>query len=293
VLAQPWELLRDPNGTFLFLDDPRISVRRQLAGAGGGRSPFDVTPKERLHLLFVVSRPKDAGFIDPRADPQAVMDAIEAEAPRRVTWEFVRPATVEGLIRRLDDRRLPMVDILHFDGHGAYDWDGTLAERAKQAALAAGVTHVLRDAVGAQAQQGYLLFEKADGTSAPTAAGMLADLLHRKKVGLTVLSACQSARVGGEDPMGSVAARLTHAGLPSILAMTHSVLVDTTRALFGHFYRELARGETIGAALDNARVQLYAQPERSARQRPRGGSRSRCRTGSGRPSISPGWIPGC
>ena len=270
VLAQPWELLRDPRGTFLFLDDPRISVRRQLAGAGGGRAPFDVTPKDRLHLLFVVSRPKDAGFIDPRADPQAVMDAIEAEAPGRLTWEFLRPATVEGLIRRLDDRLRPTVDILHFDGHGAYDWDGTLADRAKQAALTAGVSHVLRDAVGALTQQGYLLFEKVDGTSAPTAAGMLADLLHRKKVGLIVLSACQSATVGGEDPMGSVAARLTHAGLPSILAMTHSVLVDTTRALFGHFYRELARGETVGAALDNARAQLYAQPERSARQRAEG-----------------------
>jgi hypothetical protein len=270
VLAQPWELLRDPKGTFLFLDDPRISVRRQLAGAGGGRSPFDVTPKDRLHLLFVVSRPKDAGFIDPRADPQAVMDAIEAEAPGRVTWEFLRPATVDGLIRRLDDRRLPTVDIMHFDGHGAYDWDGTLAEGARQAAIAAGARDIPKDAVGVRAQQGYLLFEKVDGTRAPIAAGMLGDLLHRKKVGLIVLSACQSATVGGEDPMGSVAARLTHAGLPSILAMTHSVLVDTTRALFGHFYRELASGETIGSGLDNARAQLYAQPERSARQRAEG-----------------------
>ena len=182
VLAQPWELLRDPKGTFLFLDEPRISVRRQLAGAGGGRAPFDVTPKDRLHLLFVVSRPKDAGFIDPRADPQAVMDAIEAEAPGRVTWEFLRPATVEGLIRRLDDRRLPTVDILHFDGHGAYDWDGTLADRAKQAALAAGVSRLLRDAVGAQTQQGYLLFEKADGTGAPIAAGMLARALKVRRI---------------------------------------------------------------------------------------------------------------
>jgi hypothetical protein len=56
-------------------------------------------------------------------------------------------------------------------------------------------------------------------------------------------------------------------GLPSVLAMTHSVLVETTRALFGHFYRELARGESIGAALDNARSQLYFQPERGERHR--------------------------
>ena len=53
VLAQSWELLRHPKGTFLFLDAPRISIRRQLADAGGGRSPFNVTPKDRLHLLFL------------------------------------------------------------------------------------------------------------------------------------------------------------------------------------------------------------------------------------------------
>jgi hypothetical protein len=116
VLAQPWELLRDPKGKYLFLDQPRISVRRRLSGSGGGRRPFRVTPKDRLHMLFVVSRPTDAGFIDPRADPQAVMDAIDAEAPGRVTYEFLRPATVSQLIKRLDDKRLPPIDVLHFGG---------------------------------------------------------------------------------------------------------------------------------------------------------------------------------
>jgi CHAT domain-containing protein len=239
----------------------------------------------------VVSRPKDAGFLDPRADPQAVMDVIEAEAPGRVTYEFLRPATVAQLIRRLDDRRLPAIDVLHFDGHGVYDSDGGLAERARQAALASPVSAVLRDAPAAEAQQGYLLFEKDDGSGASVAAAMLGDLLNHKQVGLMVLSACQSATVGGEDPMGSVAARLIHAGLPSVLAMTHSVLVDTTRALFGHFYRELARGESIGAALDNARSQLYARAANGSVRS--GASRSGCRTGSCRRCTRPAPIPAC
>ena len=33
--------------------------------------------------------------------------------------------------------------------------------------------------------------------------------------------------------------------------MTHSVLVDTTRALFGRLYRELGRGRPLGTALEN------------------------------------------
>jgi hypothetical protein len=229
VLAQPWELLCDPTGTYVFLDEPRISVRRQLPSADGGRRPFNVVAKDRLHLLFVVSRPKDEGFIDPRADPRAVMDAIETEVPGRVTYEFLRPATVAEFIKRLDDTVLPAIDVLHFDGHGAYDTDGALAEQARRIALGSGSPVLLRDAPTAGEHRGYLFFENDDGSSVPVAASMLGDLLNHKHVGLVVLSACQSAMVGGEDQLGSVAARLIHAGLPSVLAMTHSVLVDTTR----------------------------------------------------------------
>lgn len=119
VLAQPWELLKDPSGTYLFLEDPRISVRRRLPGAGAGRRPFQPQVKETLHLLFVVSRPSDASFIDPRLDARAVMDALEERAPGRVSVEFLRPATLGALVKRLDDEDKPAVDILHFDGHGA------------------------------------------------------------------------------------------------------------------------------------------------------------------------------
>lgn len=132
VLAQPWELLRDLSGMYLVHENPRISIRRRLAKAGGGRSALKVTPKARLRLLFVVSRPKEAGFIDPRADAQAVLDALDEKAPRRVAVEFLRPPTVQHLVERLENPDLPAVDILHFDGHGVFDPDGRLAEQANK-----------------------------------------------------------------------------------------------------------------------------------------------------------------
>jgi len=104
VLAQPWELLRDAAGTYLVHDNPRISVRRRLPKTGGGRTPLKVKPKDRLRLLFVVSRPKEAGFIDPRAD------ALDAKAPGRVEVEFLNgpaspPTRRAGIARRLPDRK--------------------------------------------------------------------------------------------------------------------------------------------------------------------------------------------
>lgn len=115
---------------------------------------------------------------------------------------------------------------------------------------------LLKDTPGKPATEsppntGYLLFETADGGGDPVSAEKLGLNLHRCHVPLVILSACQSAAQGqGDEPLGSVAARLTAAGIPAVLAMTHSVLVPTTRALFGKLYEQLARHRAIGEALE-------------------------------------------
>ncbi|MBC1240255.1 CHAT domain-containing protein [Nostoc sp. 2RC] len=266
ILSLPWELLRDPEGTYLFHENPRISIRRRLAGAGGGRRPFKVQVKDRLRLLFVVSRPSDAGFIDPRGEAMAVLNAIQQAAAGRVEVEFLRPATLDNLVARLEDSRKPPVNIVHFDGHGVFDLDGRFQEQAKHSDPV-GLTKGGNENGG---NIGYLLFEDQEGKKALITAETLGDMLNRQKVGLIVLSACQSAAMGGEDgedAMGSVAARLTHAGIPTVLAMTYSVLVTTTQQLFAKFYQGLVSGAGMGEALDNARRDLYLNQQRGERQR--------------------------
>ncbi|MBD2165997.1 CHAT domain-containing protein [Calothrix membranacea FACHB-236] len=266
ILSLPWELLCDPQGTYLFHENPRISIRRRLAGAGGGRRPFKVQVKDRLRLLFVVSRPSDAGFIDPRGEAMAVLNAIQQAAAGRVEVEFLRPATLDNLVARLEDSRQPPVDIVHFDGHGVFDLDGRFQEQAKHSDPV-GLTKGGNENGG---NIGYLLFEDKEGKKALITAETLGDMLNRQRVGLIVLSACQSAAMGGEDgedAMGSVAARLTHAGIPTVLAMTHSILVTTAQQLFAKFYQGLVSGAGMGEALDNARRDLYLNQLRGERQR--------------------------
>jgi tetratricopeptide (TPR) repeat protein len=287
ILALPWELLHDsssPDGTFLFHERPSISIRRRVAGAMAGRATFTPIPRDALHLLFVVSRPDDASFLDPRADSLPVLDAIDRHAPGRVTCEFLRPPTLDALMERLGDSAKPAVDILHFDGHGIFDQHGNLPERA-----AASTTRIsrpeelLRDKKtetppdpDCPPNMGYLLFETPDHRTDFVSAAKLGANLHRHKVALVILSACQSAATAEQEnneedragrPMGSVAARLTATGIPSVLAMTHSVLVHTTRTLFGEFYKDLVRRKGIGEALDNARRYLANHPEKYEVQR--------------------------
>nr|WP_295582535.1 CHAT domain-containing protein [uncultured Lamprocystis sp.] len=114
---------------------------------------------------------------------------------------------------------------------------GERAAGALPARLHAAMARAGDGATGAH--QGYLLFEHDDGKEHLVPASLLGDMLNQQQIPLVILSACQSAKLGGDDPLGSVAARLTRAGIPNVLAMTHSVLVETTRALFGHLYREL------------------------------------------------------
>jgi tetratricopeptide (TPR) repeat protein len=255
ILRLPWELLCDPTGTYLLHETPQIAVRRQLTNVVRGSKA--VKPKAQLRLLMVVSRPDGEGFLDPRAEAKAVLKAIEQRAPGRVVVEFLRPATLKNLRERLQDRSLP-VDIVHFDGHGAFTIDGEVTV-GKHDGLTKGSKSL---------DMGYLLFEDAEGGAERVSAEKLGDALNRQQVSLVVLSACQSAMMGrGEDALGCVAAQLTNRGIPAVLAMTYSVLVTTTEQLFGKFYGELAAGQSLGIALANARQDLYFEQKRGLRWR--------------------------
>lgn len=239
ILALPWELLRQPQSTFLFDQQPRISIRRHCVKS---HSPlFTLQAKPKLRLLFIVSRPNDASFLDPRLDPQAVLDALTENDIAQIEVEFLRPATFKKLVERLENKDLPPVDIIHFDGHGVYDQT---------------------------MQLGYLLFETRGAGHFVTSA-QLAELLVPHHIALVVLSACQSATIGHE-PLGSVAAGLTDKGVPTVLAMVYSVLVQTTRQLFAAFYQQLATGQGVGAALDSARQALANKNQRGTRRRGEG-----------------------
>ncbi|WP_339136512.1 MAG: tetratricopeptide repeat protein [Candidatus Electrothrix sp. GW3-4] len=255
VLTLPWELLHTPGGTYLCNENPPISIRRGLPSAGDARTPQPRAAKPNLHLLFIVSRPEGASFIDPRRDADAVLSALAKQEQARVEVEFLRPPTLDALRRRLRDTRLPSVDIIHFDGHGVFGKDSE-ADRGGKG------DDIKGDGAATDRQQGWLLFEDKEGGKDRVAAEKFGSLLHQNHAGLVVLSACQSAAMDSKDPMSGCAARLVHAGIPAVIAMTHSVLVSTAEQLFAEFYASLFEGRTVARSLDEARHALLFNPER-------------------------------
>src|SRR5215470_6387163 len=113
ILRLPWELMADERGALTRGD---VTIRRQLETMRQNLA-YDVGVP--LRLLVVVSRPDNAGFIDPRHSTRAMLDALTSLGDN-VTVEFCRPPTLARLEETLDEAN-GAYDIVHFDGHGNYD----------------------------------------------------------------------------------------------------------------------------------------------------------------------------
>ena len=232
LLRLPWELMRDKAGSLA----QRLAVRRQL------ETPELLVAREAklpLRMLYIISRPSDAGFIDPRLTTRSVISALDP-LQGNVRLDFCRPPTLDrmqAMLREAETAREPY-DLVHFDGHGTFD-----------------------DEFGA------LVFQQPDDGSGESksdlvSADRLGDLLSQHKIPLVVLEACRSATVGAKTVFRSVAPRLIRAGVGNVLSMSHAVHVDATRLLLTRFYDQLARGATIGHAVAQARTALLTTPFR-------------------------------
>ena len=242
LLRLPWELLADDAGSLA----QRVSVRRQLETPARNEPRSIPLP---LRMLYIVSRPSDTGFIDPRMTTKALFTALDPLGVS-VRIDFCRPPTLARMEEMLRDGQAAgePYHVVHFDGHGTF--------------LPA-------------AQIGALCFEKPDDGSGDSEtdyvrADRLGTLLAQHQVPLVVLEACRSATVGKTAVFRSVAPRLIQAGVGSVLSMGHAVHVEAAKILLDRFYRELVRGATIGHAVAQGRSALVSANARWIEYGPQG-----------------------
>ncbi|HEY0171593.1 MAG TPA: tetratricopeptide repeat protein [Pyrinomonadaceae bacterium] len=235
LLALPWELLHDGRA-FLFHGKNAVRVRRRLPNYR--RQPVRPT-KLPIRILLVSPRPEEEGvsYLDHRVSALPLVEAVESlGALARLT--VLTPPTfiaLEEALKTADSAGEPY-DVVHFDGHGVYD---------PKVGLGALCFEDPKD-VEKLAQRAMQLVH----------AERLAGVARDYRVPLVFLEACQSAKTES-DPTASVAARLLEEGVTSVVAMSHTVLVETARRFVGAFYRELARGQRVGTAMLAGQRELH------------------------------------
>ena len=242
LLLLPWELIHDGLG-FLFAGKHAVRVRRRLPKR---KAPRVVLTKLPIRVLLVSARPDDEPtlYIDHRKIALPVVEAME-NLGELVKLTVLTPPTFPALqeaLKRADEAGKPF-DVVHFDGHGVFKpklgLGGLCFEDPKDAA---------------KLQERAMAFVDA---------AELASVVRGYRIPLVLLNACQSAKIE-KDPTASVAAKLLDEGVTSVVAMSHSVLVETARRFVQAFYAELARGAPVGKAMLAGQLALSGDTHRGA-----------------------------
>jgi tetratricopeptide (TPR) repeat protein len=242
LLALPWELLHNGEG-FLFQGARPCRVRRRLPNKRNLPVPVVAPP---IRVLLITARPEDdaCAYLDHRASALPLVAATE-ELGDVLRLSLLHPATypaLEAELARAQQAGEPY-HVVHFDGHGVYD---------RRVGL------------------GGLCFEDPSDSNKLTGrrhqtvcTDQLGPLLNNYRIPLVLLEACQSAQA--EAGSESVASELLQKGVASVVAMSHSVLVETARRFVAAFYAELARGQRVGQAMLAGQRALHSDRRRGQR----------------------------
>jgi tetratricopeptide (TPR) repeat protein len=233
LLGLPWELLHNGDD-YLFQGAKPTRVRRRLPNTRALDVPVVAPP---IRILLVTARPEDDAcpYIDHRVSALPLVEAMES-LPGLVHIHVLSPPTLPALRKELDrarDARQPY-HVVHFDGHGVYDRTVGLG----------GLCFEHQEDTGKLEKRRHVTVYTQDSTEHGTGLG---SLLRDHRIPLVFLEACQTAQA--EKASESVASELLKIGVVSVVAMSHSVLVETARRFVEAFYQTLAAGKRVGDAM--------------------------------------------
>jgi hypothetical protein len=245
----PWEYVylplpdmpgerRGPEG-FLALNR-RVSLVRYesqaspLAPLTAGSSP--------LRLVALLASPRDPDYapLDVAKEQQSIAAAVMEVSALHL--DFYPQATVDTLLEAL----VEPAQIFHFSGHG--EFKGDMGERYGSAEGAGAV----------------ILVDEA-GRAKPFPAQKLALNLNARGVRLAVLTACEVGQRDAASAWAGVVTALTHAGIPAVVGMQFRIRDRNAIAFSRAFYRALAAGQAIDAALTDGRFAIFNQGDADER----------------------------
>ncbi len=224
LAALPWEFLYSSHLKRYLAPSVETPFVRYLEVAQGGRMQPVAPP---LVVLGVLSNPAGVEPLDVDGEWARVQEAVSGLGKERIRLERV-PATWTALQDRL---RRGNAHVLHFIGHGVFD-DET--------------------------NQGSLLFEDESGQPTLVSADRFKVLLHdQADLRLVFLNACEGAKGGRSDSFAGVAQQLVQQGVPAVVAMQFPVTDTAALTLSREFYKALADGYPVDAAVGEARKAIF------------------------------------
>lgn len=229
---------RGPEG-FLALDR-RISLVRYESQEG---HLVPLAPGVgTIRLVVLLADPNEPGFerLDVRRERRSIEDALSGLPTVRP--DFYSPATADALMEAL----VTPAQVFHFAGHGQFV--GDMGER-----------------YGSEEGQGAVVLVDQAGRARPMSAQHLALALTGCGVRLAVLTACEGGQRDAANPWAGVVTALTHRGIPAVVGMQFGIRDVNATHFSRAFYRALAAGQPIDAAVTDGRLAIVTQAAQDER----------------------------
>lgn len=222
-LSLPWEFLYEADTDTFLANSPQTAISHYLP------VPFerrDLPSAQRpLKILLVISAPLDRLPLDGEGEAELISAALESHRQAgQVEIDVLADATLRAVNQKLREKAY---NVFHFIGHADFTDD--------------------------QVGQVYLV-KAEDGNSREVDEETFSNFfLGNRSLGLVVLNACQGAALSTAKAFTGLAPRLVRRGLPAVIAMRYPIADGTARLFADEFYRTLALGWPVDAAIQTTR----------------------------------------
>ena len=227
--ALPWELLNSPETGYLV--SSMASLIRRIDAAPMPAYAGNLAT-EQLNILLAAPRPETGDATPPAGLGAETLSALES-LEVQVELDYLRPPTLAALSHQLVDK----------PGH----------------------YHLVQlDGLRLSPDAGSLLFAAEDGSSSPAIVQELADILTAAQVPVVLLTAGGrgSANPATATAWAELAQGLCRSGVPAVVLLPWRLTAAAGAGFLRSFYRALADGAEIAAAVAQGRAGLMAEPRR-------------------------------
>jgi len=224
--ALPWEYVYDPEEERFLAISPETPVVRYVPMRSATR-PTAVTPP--LRVLVVISNPSDVEPLDVAQEK----GIIEAALRERVDQGLVKLQLLErGVVAEMTQAMRDFKPhVFHFVGHGQFEGN-----------------------------QAFVMLEDEDGYALPMGELSFREFfLGASGARVAVLNACQTATTSSAQPLAGLAPRILQRDLSAVVAMQYPMPDQAALIFSREFYRSLALGFPVDAAIAEARKGIFLE----------------------------------
>ncbi|WP_086688381.1 COR domain-containing protein, partial [Nostoc sp. T09] len=221
IAALPWEFLYDEATNTFLANNTQTVLSRYVDVPLQKRDPKAASLP--LKVLLVISSPSNLPQLDVAGEERLIREALKKHIDAgTIELDVLHEATRSNITQKLREKPY---NVFHFIGHCKFENN-----------------------------KGCVALEDTDGKYKLLDDEAFANFfLGNRNLGLAVLNSCQGATVSSNQAFAGIAPNLVRREIPAVVAMQYEIL-DTTAKLFAdEFYRTLALGWPVDAAMQTTR----------------------------------------